>query len=83
MKCSRCESEIKVSESDSLLTFTNLIKSNTKTARLCERCSLNFLQWFASGNYIQKQINAEETKSKGISHEKHCRKILDDDEGMR
>lgn len=63
MKCGRCQREIKEDESDSLLSFTNLIRlQGTKTARLCERCSLGFIEWFSKGNYIQKQINAEEAK---------------------
>lgn len=62
MKCGRCQREIKDNESDSLISFTNLIRVCTKTARLCERCSMGFIEWFSSGNYIQKQINAEEAK---------------------
>lgn len=62
MKCGRCQREIKDNESDSLISFTNLIRAGTKTARLCERCSIGFIEWFSKGNYIQKQINAEEAK---------------------
>lgn len=36
---------------------------NTKTAHLCERCSLGFIEWFAKGNYIQKQIAKEENEN--------------------
>jgi hypothetical protein len=62
MICGRCKREIKVTESDSLLTFTNLVRMSTETVHLCERCSMGFIEWFSSGNYIQKQINAEEAK---------------------
>lgn len=62
MKCRRCQREIKDNESDSLISFTNLIRAGTKTATLCERCSLEFIEWFSRENYIQKQINAEEAK---------------------
>ena len=60
--CGRCQRKIKKDESESLLTFTNLIKRDTRTTQLCERCSMGFIEWFSSGNYIQKQINAEEAK---------------------
>lgn len=60
MKCGRCGFEIKVSESESLITFTNLLRMNTKTAKLCEKCSMGFVEWFAAGNYVQKRINQEE-----------------------
>ena len=62
MKCGRCQREIKDNESDSLISFTNLIRAGTKKQRLCERCSMGFIEWFSNGNYIQKQINAEEAK---------------------
>lgn len=62
MKCGRCGFEIKDDESESLITFTNLIRMNTRTAKLCERCSMGFVEWFAMGNYIQKKINKEEAK---------------------
>ena len=60
--CGRCERKIDKDESESLLTFTNMIKRDTRTTQLCERCSMGFIEWFSSGNYIQKQINAEEAK---------------------
>ena len=60
--CGRCQRKIEKDESESLLTFTNLIKRDTRTTQLCERCSMGFIEWFSSGNYIQKQINAEEAK---------------------
>ena len=62
MICGRCQKKIKDSESESLVSFTNLIRAGTKTAILCERCSMGFIEWFSKGNYIQKQINAEEAK---------------------
>ena len=66
MKCGRCQRVIKKDESDSILTFTNFLSRKTTTTDLCERCSMGFIEWFSSGNYIQKQINAEEAKE--ISH---------------
>lgn len=60
MKCGRCGFEIKESESESLISFTNIIRANTRTAPLCEKCSLAFLEWFANGNPIQRKINQEE-----------------------
>ena len=63
MICGRCQRQIQVSESDSLLTFTNLVRMNPKTDHLCERCSLGFIEWFAKGNYIQKQIAKEENEN--------------------
>lgn len=63
MKCGRCGFEIKVSESESLISFTNLARATTRTATLCEKCSLAFVGWFANGNPIQKKINQEELLS--------------------
>lgn len=63
MKCRRCGSEIKVSESESLISFTNIDRANTRTATVCEKCSLAFVEWFANGNPIQKKINQEELLS--------------------
>ncbi len=60
--CGRCERKIDKDESESLLTFTNMIKRDTRTTQLCERCSASFIEWFASGNFVQKQINKEEYK---------------------
>lgn len=62
MICGRCQRVIKKDESDSILTFTNFFLRKTTTTELCERCSLLFIEWFSKGNYIQKQINAEEAK---------------------
>ena len=66
--CGRCQRKIEKDESESLLTFTNLIKRDTRTTQLCERCSMGFIEWFSSGNYIQKQINAEEAKNAKSGH---------------
>lgn len=62
MKCGRCQRKIEEDESDSILTFTNFLSRKTTTTDLCERCSMGFIEWFSNGNYIQKQINAEEAK---------------------
>lgn len=62
MICGWCQRKIKDGEIESLVSFTNLIRAGTKIARLCERCSLGLIEWFSKGNYIQKQINAEEAK---------------------
>lgn len=62
MICARCKKVIKKDESDSILTFTNFASRRTDSIDLCERCGLSFLEWFASGNYVQKKINNEERK---------------------
>ena len=60
MICGRCQAKIKDDESESLISFTNFLRKGTKSANLCEKCSAGFIEWFASGNYIQKKINQEE-----------------------
>lgn len=60
MKCWRCLAPIK--NFRTTITYTVTAMGFSYVSELCEKCTAGFLEWYASGNYIQKKINEEETE---------------------
>lgn len=58
MKCERCGDNCdKWNGTSELVPYW---KNRKQKFILCQKCYYGLIEWIASGNYIQKKINAEE-----------------------